>query len=630
MQRIFLIVPPNQFSISIIACIAFVVAFHNSFAQYSSPLSVFPYHEDFELDRDNWFPGGVSPDWAWGTPAKQVIDAAGNGSKCWITGGLSGSSYNAAEYSWLQSPCFDFSALDYPYITFKIFWETEWKYDGASMEYSLDGGNIWQPVDIATQDCLNSNWYNLSDVIYLSGRKGWAGNVQPSNGNCLAGNGSGKWVDAQVTLPSLAHAPKVIFRFLFGAGTSCNSYDGFAFDDITISEAPPNNTALSFICGAGNTVNFFNNSSLCPQVISWNFGDPASSTANTSTLPNPVHTFSNAGTYNVKLSVSSNENAPSTITKQITVITLGDGGTTNASCDGFSDGVATVLASGAAAYNYSWNTNPVQTTATAKNLAAGIYTATVSSANSCTASKDFTITAPLSISVSFNTEDAVCASSNGQITANISGGTAPYNYTWSPANNNAATISGLAAGAYTLAVSDANNCAAGGNTTVESINPLNIFLGNDTTICPGSSFMLSPGTFLSYTWQDNSTIPVYTVTREGAYSVRVTDQQGCAAADTIKVENDCGVINFPTAFTPNSDRLNDYFGPLGSLQFMADYRLIVYNRWGQMVFESHDPFYKWNGYVNNNIETGTYVWFARYNYREQKNIFKKGTVTIIK
>ena len=72
---------------------------------------------------------------AYSTPTKTVIANAASGSKCWIVGGLTGNNYNNGEISWIESPCFDLTSLTNPILSFKVFWETEKKYDGASFKY---------------------------------------------------------------------------------------------------------------------------------------------------------------------------------------------------------------------------------------------------------------------------------------------------------------------------------------------------------------------------------------------------------------------------------------------------------------------------------------------------------------
>jgi hypothetical protein len=213
-------------------------------AQCVSGISTFPYNEDFETSNGGWVSGGAGNDWAWGTPNKPVISAAAGGTKCWVVGGLTGSSYTNSEASWLQSPCFDFTALAAPYIEFKVFWEMEQRFDGASFQYSTDDGNTWQTLgsSSALVNCYNENWFNNSSITYLApltaNKEGWSGNIQANSGSCAGGSGSGQWVTAKQAMGFLAGEPNVIFRFIFGAGTICNNYDGFSIDDIIIKEAP--------------------------------------------------------------------------------------------------------------------------------------------------------------------------------------------------------------------------------------------------------------------------------------------------------------------------------------------------------------------------------------------------------
>ncbi|MCH8318872.1 MAG: hypothetical protein IIA88_10345, partial [Bacteroidetes bacterium] len=79
-------------------------------------ISTFPYFEDFEAGPGAWFSGGVNSSWAFGTPAKFVIDTAGSGVNSWVTGTLDTFNYNPDEHSQVFSPCFDFSGLLNPII----------------------------------------------------------------------------------------------------------------------------------------------------------------------------------------------------------------------------------------------------------------------------------------------------------------------------------------------------------------------------------------------------------------------------------------------------------------------------------------------------------------------------------
>ena len=185
-------------------------------------------------------------------------------------------------------------------------------------------------------------------------------------------------------------------------------------------------------------------------------------------------------------------------------------------------------------------------------------------------------------------------------------------------------------GDYQLTVADQNNCRTSIVATILNDEPQPIFLGNDTTLCPGNHIILSPGTYSSYKWQDNSVFANYTVIDPGTYTVEVMDDRNCILRDTIKIISDCGFIFFPNAFTPNNDLKNDYFGPLGYLSTVKDYTLLIYNRQGQLVFKSTDPFKKWDGKMRDGtIMAGTYVWLATYSNKGKKDILQKGTVTVI-
>lgn len=465
-------------------------------AQCTGGISSFPFNEDFELNDGGWVSGGVGNDWAWGTPAKPAITAAGGGSRCWVVGGLTGSSYSNGEASWLQSPCFDFTNLQYPYILFKVNWEMEQRFDGASLQYSLDDGASWAIVGSAAdvKNCLNNNWFNFSPITYLSPlssvRDGWSGNKQPTSGSCQGGNGSNGWVIATHTMPYLAGKPGVLFRFIFGAGTICNNYDGFGIDDIMISEAPPNDADFSFVCINNNTVNFTNSSAVCPTTFTWNFGDPASGADNTSAAANPSHTFSAPGKYTVTLSVSGPDNAPSTITKEVTVINAVVTMLKMVDCQNNTGGSLTVSVEGTTdPLHVAWNTSPAQTGSTIFNLPEGIYTATITGTNVCT------------------------------ITA------------------------------------------------------------------------------------------------------------------TGKAEKDisCIGIYFPSGFTPDGNGRNDGFGPLGSLLSLENYQLSVYNRWGQRIFYSNNPFTIWDGTVKRTKTDGSvFVWFAEFNLAGRPRELRKGTVVLIR
>lgn len=603
------------------------------YSQCTTAIPNFPYVEDFEQNNGNWVVGGNAADWAWGTPTKPVINSAGSGTKCWITGGLTASFYSNAQNSWLQSPCFDLSTLSNPQISFKVFWETERRYDGASLQYSINNGSTWQALGgiNSNNDCNGINWFNTTSITTLN-YAGWSGNIQPTS-PCAggAGSGSGTWLVAKHNLAFLAGQTGVLFRFTFAAGTQCNAYDGFAIDSISISDTPPNATSLTYNCAGNKAVNFSSITSPCAMSYNWDFGDVASGTANFSAAQNPAHIFSSSGTYNVTLQVAYAGNLLVSTNQTITVLAVDATVINPILCNGTSTGaIAASAAGGTGNYSFVWNTNPPQTTSTINGLQAGTYAVTVSAINACSTTDSVVLVQPPAINYTSTITNVLCVV-KGAIAITATGGTAPYQYLW---NNGATTaqINNLNAGFYNLKITDANNCSIiSSSIRVDSMsNVLQPNLGRDTSFCSGN-LLLSPGVFGAYRWQDNTTSTNYLVSQTGKYWVRVFDVNGCTAIDTIAVTIDCSGIFFPSAFTPNRDFKNDGFGPLGNLAAVNNYQLRVYNRWGQVVFFSTNPYAEWDGKINGrDADIGTFIWTASFAINNQPIENRKGTVTLIR
>ena len=621
-------------------------------AQCATPINIFPYTEGFEATNGNWTTGGTASDWAWGTPTKTTITGAATGSKCWIVGGLTGSAYNNGERSFLQSPCFDFTTVPHPYISFNVFWEMEQRFDGAGFQYSTNLGVSWANVGTVSDpaNCLNTNWFNFSPITNINGlatvRDGWSGNIQSTNGSCLGGGGSGQWVNAQHTMPNLAGLPNVIFRFIFGAGTTCNNYDGFAVDDIIIGEAPPSIATFTSNCINNNTVEF--TADACPTGFNWDFGDPASGAANnTSTLRIPRHIFSGPGTYSVTLTASGPDNEP-TISLPQTIYILGFNPAVivNNNCAADKNGSITVNPFPVAAgpFFYNWNTTPPQNTQIATGLAAGTYTVTVSSNVACATTTTEIVTSP---TVLTHTPPIIiqpgCGVATGTATITESGGTSPYTYAWSPSGGNGPTATGLTPGNYTVTVTDANGCFENINIVIATApTPAISIINKKDATCfgdkDGSATALATGGTppFMYSW---NTVPVQTSATAtnlaaGMYTVTATDNSGsCIVSTQVQINEppngNCGDVYFPNAFTPNGDATNPSFGAFGNIAAVSNYLLLVYNRYGELIFYTRDPLKKWDGLYKGKQLSGSYVWAASFTFKGNKRE-EQGSVMIIR
>ncbi|MBF4473839.1 SprB repeat-containing protein, partial [Flavobacterium sp. HJJ] len=123
-------------------------------------------------------------------------------------------------------------------------------------------------------------------------------------------------------------------------------------------------------------------------------------------------------------------------------------------------------AGGAGGYTYSWAPSG-GTAATATGLAAGTYTCTITDANNCQITKNFTITQPTAITATTSQTNVACnGATNGSASVTAAGGAGGYTYSWTPTGGTAATATGLAAGTYTCTITDANNCQITKNFTI--------------------------------------------------------------------------------------------------------------------------------------------------------------------
>jgi gliding motility-associated-like protein len=528
----------------------------NAGAQCTTFINTYPYIQDFEADNGGWQSGGNASSWTWGTPNKSIITGAGGGNRSWITGGLTSNAYNDGEDSWLRSPCFNFTTLSNPQISFKVFWETERNFDGAILEYSTNGGTSWTALgnDQSNANCAGENWHNNPSIRYLGFTSGWAGTIKPTAGPCLGGGGTGVWLTAKHTLSMLAGQPSVRFRFRFGAGTTCNVYDGFAFDDFKIQEVFANPSDFTWECTSNNTVAFNTTSRVCQTGLQWNFGDPASGAANTSTAENPVHTFSAPGTYTVTLQTTFSNAPPSTTSKTVTVLSAVASVSQPIACAG-GTGAVTVQVTGAGTpLQYEWTGFAPQGSPLLSFIPAGNYTVNVTAVNTCPITASITLPEPNALNVATTVSNTVCGAANGSITLNVTGGIAPYTYAWS---NGATTanLSNIAAGVYNVTVTDANGCSAssGPLTVQDDAGNLQVSTTVTNALCGASNgsinLSITGGTApYTYVWSNGATTSALNNIAAGVYTVTVTDANGCSASPApITVQNDAGNLQVSAA-----------------------------------------------------------------------------------
>jgi gliding motility-associated-like protein len=191
-------------------------------------------------------------------------------------------------------------------------------------------------------------------------------------------------------------------------------------------------------------------------------------------------------------------------------------------------------------------------------------------------------------------------------------------------------------GNYWIEVNDV--CGIDRDTVAVNVQPLPVLdLGNDTIIKINSTIQLCPGLdFFGYTWQDGSTSRHYLTNSPGTFWVEVTNEYGCKSSDTILIFPESFKIYLPTAFSPNNDNINDIFIPISTSEVDFDYEIMIFNRYGQMVFKSNSFSEGWDGnYQNLPCPVEVYTWIVVVQPLVESSFYAgqnmmKGNVTLLR
>ena len=273
---------------------------------------------------------------------------------------------------------------------------------------------------------------------------------------------------------------------------------------------------------------------------------------------NAIATGLAAGTYTVTVTDFNGCQATRTYTiNQPTALSATTGGgKTDVSCNGGANGSATVAPTGGTPpYTYSWAPSG-GTAATATGLAAGTYTVTVTDANNCQATRSFTINEPTALTATTSQNNTSCnGGANGTASVTVSGGTPGYTYSWSPSGGTAATASGLAAGTYTVTITDANNCQITRNFTITEPAILSATTSQINVSCNGgtngsATVTVTGGTgAYSYAWAPSGgTAATASGLAAGTYTVTAIDANNCQITTTVTI-TEPAVLSATTAQT---------------------------------------------------------------------------------
>jgi len=208
-------------------------------------------------------------------------------------------------------------------------------------------------------------------------------------------------------------------------------------------------------------------------------------------------------------------------------------------------------------------------------------------------------------------------------------------YLWHDGSNSS-FFTVYAPGIVWVEVEELNGCYYRDSVTINALSPPTVELGPDTTICLGDSIVLYAGDedpYNQFLWNTQNYSKAIITGEAGYYSVVITNPCGEATGDKRIITRDCEVkLWVPSAFSPDSDGLNDFFHAHGVN--VDNFRIYIFNRLGQLIFEGEDLEASWDGRFNGEpCPEDVYTWMITYHgFSDEttKTDIKKGMVMLIR
>jgi gliding motility-associated-like protein len=293
-------------------------------------------------------------------------------------------------------------------------------------------------------------------------------------------------------------------------------------------------------------------------------------------------------------------------------------------------------------YTYRWEPGGY-TTPEVSHLPAGTYTVTVTSGKGKSRAESIEVKQwdiqinPIVTAISCYGE------ADASVDVNASGSLLPYKYTLvgQLPEQDTPIFHNLPANYYTLKVTDSMGCYKMQGLTIANPGVLEmkdvVARSVSCSSVKDGQIILTPsgGTTPYYYSISDTAFQLENRFRHldaGMYHYTVKDIHNCAIEGNVTIDRewrDCAVY-MPTAFSPNGDGKNDVFK--AKLQDdITEFRLAVYGRWGQLIFETTDPETGWDGKQKGlNLAPGTYVWVVTYTDSKKQPTQQQGTLTLFR
>jgi gliding motility-associated-like protein len=230
-------------------------------------------------------------------------------------------------------------------------------------------------------------------------------------------------------------------------------------------------------------------------------------------------------------------------------------------------------------------------------------------------------------------DSTLCSGGSYQIGMSVPVGST---YRW----NTGATTPSLSVtqtGTY-IATATFKGCIWKDTISVSVVPRIPVYLGLDTTICEGQRILLRANVAAEkYEWQDGSDGQQFLVDDEGLYFLRVTSGK-CVFTDSVNISvRKCIYyeVYAPNAFSPNDDGVNDVFKLFVDPDVsILSFKLIIHDRWGNLIFQSTDPALGWDGsQKGNRANPDTYIYAYTIEYEDENGVGRQvngGTVNLLR
>ena len=318
-----------------------------------------------------------------------------------------------------------------------------------------------------------------------------------------------------------------------------------------------------------------------PYSYSWS---PATGLSNAN-VSNPKASPATTTIYKVVVTDAASNTASATDTVIVNPLPFVSAGSNQTICSG---SCVTLNASGG--ISYSWSpvgniSNPLISNPTVCPTVTTTYTVTVTNASGCSASADVTISIDPPLNITLTSTPDNCWQETGTMTASVTGGTAPYNYFWSPTQSNPTTptIYYLHEGLYTVTVTDAAGCIKNEMGMVDTTSKLTVtttVIPATCGLCNGSATAnisdddgggiiywiikhkkVNVGPY-TYMWSNGENLPTISNLCPGQYFVTVTGAYGCVGVSSAIITNDTIGLKIALDTIINSSCENNYSGSI--------------------------------------------------------------------